>query len=131
MRHYYKAIIRKYSRDKRVQEIIDDEHDLGMGQDDIRDLAFGHGTHTAGMMYGRDLMEAPFHTITQREGFRRVSIEWHRFLQFPSAMDMEFPHPTIRGLGSVRVAPDIRHEQQRRWHAMQRVDLLQMLRKVM
>jgi superfamily II DNA helicase RecQ len=130
LRHCFKAIMREYSRDRRVQEIINDEHDLGMGQDDIRDLAFGHGTHVAGMIYGRDLMEAPFHTVTQREGFRRVSIEWHRFLQFASAMDMEFPHPTIRGLGSVRVAPHVQQEQQRRWQAMQRVDLRQALRQV-
>ena len=64
LRHYYKTIMREYSRDRRVQEIINDEYDLGIGQDDIRDLAFGHGTYTAEMMYGRDLMEAPFHTVT-------------------------------------------------------------------
>lgn len=63
LRHYFKAIIHEYSRDRRVQEVIDDEHDLGMGQDDIRDLAFGHETYIVEIMYGRDLMEAPFHTV--------------------------------------------------------------------
>ncbi|KAI0999717.1 hypothetical protein K3495_g8479 [Podosphaera aphanis] len=49
---------------------------------DVHDLQAGHSTRTAGMIYGRDLMESPFHTINQREGFRGVSIEWHQILQF-------------------------------------------------
>ncbi len=30
LRHYFNAIIRKYSRDRRVQEIINDKYDLGI-----------------------------------------------------------------------------------------------------
>jgi hypothetical protein len=63
-----------------VLEVINDEHGLEMGPDDIHDRAFGHGTRIAGYMYGRDLTEAPNQTMSEREGFRRVSMEWHRFL---------------------------------------------------
>jgi superfamily II DNA helicase RecQ len=46
-------------------------------------------------------------------------------------MDMEFPDPTIRGLGGVRVAPEVREEQARRWQALERVDLGRALQKLM
>ena len=36
-RHIVKLIIREYTRDRRVQEVVDDEHGLGMGADDFQD----------------------------------------------------------------------------------------------
>jgi superfamily II DNA helicase RecQ len=54
------------------------------------DLQAGHGTHVAGMIYARELRQAPGQTMGRQDMFRQVSQEWHRFLQFGSS---------IQGLG--------------------------------
>ena len=46
--------------------------------------AIGHGTHIAGMIYARELMESNNTIISRREKFRQVSCTWHRFLKFAS-----------------------------------------------
>ena len=50
----------------------------------------GHGTHVAGMIYARELRQAPGQTMGRQDMFRQVSQDWHRFLQFAS---------TIQGFG--------------------------------
>ncbi|KAK5189257.1 hypothetical protein LTR47_011255 [Exophiala xenobiotica] len=84
-RHIVKAIIREYSQDRKIREIMHEYHDMEVSRDDFHDRHFGHSGHIAGILYGRDLMENPMHTVSDRESFRRVSVEWHRFLQFPSS----------------------------------------------
>jgi hypothetical protein len=49
------------------------------------DLQAGHGTHVAGIIYARELMEGENSIISWREKFWRVSHVWHCFLGFPSA----------------------------------------------
>jgi hypothetical protein len=44
-----------------------------------------YGTHVAGMIYARELIEGDNSIISRREKFRRVSHVWHCFLGFPSA----------------------------------------------
>jgi superfamily II DNA helicase RecQ len=127
-RHINKAIIREYSRDRRVHRVLDELDHVGQSHDDIRDTAFGHTTHIGGMIYGRDLMESPHHTVTQREGFRRVSIEWHRFLQFASTWEME--ERTGEGRGQIQVEPDVREAQFRRWRKLRQTDMTQVLQRV-
>jgi superfamily II DNA helicase RecQ len=53
-------------------------------------LQAGHGTHVAGMIYARELRQAPGQTMGRQDMFRQVSQDWHRFLQFAS---------TIQGFG--------------------------------
>jgi superfamily II DNA helicase RecQ len=129
-RHIVKAIIREYSRDRRVLDVINDEHGLEMGPDDIHDRAFGHGTRIGGFMYGRDLMEAPNQTMSEREAFRRVSVEWHRFLQFASTQEMDAGITYAMGLQATAVSPEIRQQQQRRWEILRNADLQQGLREM-
>lgn len=78
------------------------------------------------MIYGRDLMESPFHTITQRQGFRRVSVEWHRFLQFPSAWEREE--------NEIRSRLQMEEEDERRefqkWIAMKKTDIHKQLQRL-
>lgn len=50
------------------------------------DLQAGHGTHVAGMIYARELRQAPGQTMGRQDMFRQVSQEWHRFLQFASSI---------------------------------------------
>ena len=85
------AISRRYCREDRFEE---EKSKLEEGEDwdednadgdDPWDLQAGHGTHIAGMIYARELMEGDNSIISRREKFRRVSHVWHCFLGFPSA----------------------------------------------
>lgn len=89
-RHIAIAISRKYCREDRFEEekvkLEDGEWDEdNVDGDDIWDLQCGHGTHTAGMVYARELMEGDQSILSRREKFRRVSHVWHCWLNFPSA----------------------------------------------
>lgn len=46
----------------------------------------GHGTHVAGMIYARELRQAPGQTMGRQNMFRQISQDWHRFLQFTSSI---------------------------------------------
>ena len=60
-------------------------------------------------------MEAPQHTVYERDGFRRVSVEWHRFLGFASTRETDMGYRRVGKVGLDRIAPEIRHQQVRRW----------------
>jgi RecQ family ATP-dependent DNA helicase len=86
------AISRRYCREDRFEE--ETTTNLKEGEawdednadgDDPWDLQAGHGTHIAGMIYARELMEGDSSIISRREKFRRVSYMWHCFLGFASA----------------------------------------------
>jgi superfamily II DNA helicase RecQ len=49
-------------------------------------LQAGHGTHVAGMIYARELRQAPGQTMGRQNMFRQISQDWHRFLQFTSSI---------------------------------------------
>ena len=73
------AISRRYCREDRFEEEkskLDEsegwDEDNADG-DDPWDLQAGHGTHIAGMIYARELMEGDNSIISRREKFRRVS----------------------------------------------------------
>ncbi|KAI9881994.1 MAG: hypothetical protein M1823_006286, partial [Watsoniomyces obsoletus] len=72
-RHNGKAIMRQYIKDKRVLKTLgwgDDEADQE-AEDDPFDLQSGHGSRTAGQIYGRPADESPFSVQVQRLAFRR------------------------------------------------------------
>lgn len=48
------------------------------------DLQSGHGTRITGMIYARLISEGLFENRSEKERFRQVSQEWHRFLGFSS-----------------------------------------------
>jgi superfamily II DNA or RNA helicase len=50
------------------------------------DLQASYGTHVAGMIYARELRQAPGQTMGRQDMFRQVSHKWHRFLQFTSSI---------------------------------------------
>ena len=87
------AIGRKYLGDKFREEGGSEEYDdEDFDEDNVEgdsplDLQAGHGTHVAGMIYARLVSEGKFETMSQREQFRQVSQEWHRFLGFQDKQD--------------------------------------------
>ncbi|KAK4934260.1 hypothetical protein LTR10_024413 [Elasticomyces elasticus] len=99
------------------------QNNMEVNRDDFHNRQFGHSGHIAGILYGRDLMESPMHTVSEQESFRRVSVEWHRFLQFPSSASL------VR-CDVVEVAPDIHNGRIRRLQHLERVDLRGALRQL-
>ncbi|KAK4205855.1 hypothetical protein QBC37DRAFT_393812 [Rhypophila decipiens] len=65
--------------EKGAGEFDEDDEDT---IDSAWDLQAGHITHIAGMIYARELQQGPFGTAARRDGFRRVSRQWHRFWGF-------------------------------------------------
>jgi RecQ family ATP-dependent DNA helicase len=88
------------------------------------DLQSGHGSHIAGMIYARELMEGGNAVISRREQFRQVSITWHKFLKFGSAYD---------NLGKrKRQADDDMQEVRRvRWKRLREVDIKEELKQML
>ena len=129
------AISRRYCREDRFEEEKSklDESD-GWDEDnadgdDPWDLQAGHGTHVAGMIYARELMEGDHSIISRREKFRRVSHVWHCFLGFPSA------HQGVGMSGRAKRKRQVYEEEMQdtqlaRWKRLRQVDIHAELEKM-
>ncbi|WKT54486.1 Helicase superfamily 1/2, ATP-binding domain [Fusarium oxysporum f. sp. vasinfectum] len=93
-RHISTAIGRRYFRNastahtRLLHEVDSDDSgsESDSDEDSPYDLQAGHGSKTAGLIYGRLVTEGAFETNERRVNFRYISEEWHRLLGFPSAM---------------------------------------------
>ena len=94
-RQVYPAIQREWTKEKGVGEtlmsIYNPSRDNGTNNTaERRDMVAeqaGHTRRMEEMIYGILLSESPFYTMSEREAFRKVSMDWHRFLHFQSAWD--------------------------------------------
>ena len=82
------AISRRWIR-KGMSEAMDEQGDDGewLQEDpsgDIADEQATHSPHVAGAVYARETHELAGATASRRQQFRAISIDWHRFLGFPS-----------------------------------------------
>lgn len=86
-RQIYPAIQREWSQDRGVREMLDEIYEgKETGEVDSWEARqAGHSRRTEEMIYGILMSESPFQTRSERERFRKVSIDWHRCLHFPSA----------------------------------------------
>jgi len=79
------------------------------------------------MIYGVLLSESPFYTQSEKEGFRKVSLDWHRFLHFESAWDDENTKPSVR----LQVEEEQEEERFQRWLRIRQADPGQQLRRLL
>jgi hypothetical protein len=87
-RHSYPAIQRELCRDREAAEWLNTLYfNTESPVDDARALQSGHSLQTEETNYGRSVAESPFQTMAERARFRRVSVDWHRILQFPSTWE--------------------------------------------
>jgi len=87
-RHAYPAIHRKLANDGQALDWLDVLYfNKESSEDDARAQQAGHTAKTEEGNYGRSLAESPFQTMAERAKFRRVSMDWHRILQFSSALE--------------------------------------------
>ena len=135
-RHIIIAASRRYCREDRFEEEknkLEDHEDWdedNVDGDDPWDLQAGHGTHIAGMIYARELMEGDNSIISRREKFRRVSHMWHCFLGFSSA------HQGVGMSGRAKRKRQIYEEevqdaQLARWKRLRGVDIHAELEKML
>jgi len=104
-RQVYPAIHREFTTDKETRGALDRIYDNRQAAPDpvaddniaiIRAQQSGHSFQMEEDIYGRSTQQSPFTTIAEKEMFRRVSRDWHRFLWFPSAWSEESADPDVR-----------------------------------
>ena len=121
---------RRYCREHPFpSEDASQDNDSGEEEDSLEDnpwdLQSGHGSHVAGMIYARELMEGGNAVISRREQFRRVSMAWHRFWRFGSA---------YAGVGCKRkrgAEDDVQEVQRARWKRLRDVDIKEELKHML
>jgi hypothetical protein len=119
-RHNTVAILQRYVKDRDVLKTLgygDDETDEV--ENDAFDLQSTHTTKTVGQVYGRLADESPWGVQSRRMQFRQVSLAWHRFLQFSSALSTP-PRKCSTAAAAQEAAND---EQYRRWKLMRETDI--------
>jgi len=126
-RHSTKAIYRKYIDSKSaVKAFVQGDEDESNEEDEAFDIQTGHGSSIGGMIYGRLITEAAFSTESKRAALRRVSVEWHTFLQVPSALEMK----PRKGTRAAARRQEATNEEFRRWKMMRHVDVDKALREL-
>lgn len=112
------------SEDAGHEDAYEQEYEAGVVRDSPWDGQGGHGSFTAGMIYGRLIFEAEYESMDIRAQFRAVSEEWHCFLGFPSSIGDVGPVMTTRKHGAPayweRACEETSLE---RWKQLQEVDI--------
>jgi RecQ family ATP-dependent DNA helicase len=129
-RHIAIAISRRYCQEDRFEEEKEEGDRCDEDNDDPWDLQAGHGTHVAGMIYARELMEGGNSIISRREKFRRVSHVWHCWLGFASA------HQGVGMSGRAKRKRQVYEEEMQdaqlaRWKRLRGVDIYAELEKML
>jgi len=128
------AISRRYCKDSPFQSEDPNQDDINEDTDDDPwDLQTGHGTHVAGMIYARELMEGSNVVISRREKFRQVSQEWHKFWQFGSAGTNTEEASVNAGQKRKRVTSEgnTKDAQMARWKRLQTIDIREEMKQML
>ncbi|KAK5110984.1 hypothetical protein LTR85_012294 [Meristemomyces frigidus] len=135
-RQCYLAIQRKFTRDREVAGMLDVLYDDSNGRAKqaaisrmIRDAVeeqSGYTREREEQNYGRGVFDSPFTTESSQAAFRRVSVDWHRFLQFDSALKQEQADPDVRE----RIAKAEEEERFRRWKWIRQIDIDAQLKRI-
>jgi superfamily II DNA helicase RecQ len=114
------AISRKFCREAPFSSEEDDAARNDPPDDDENDLQAGHGTHIAGMIYGRELTENRDAISSRRSKFRKISQVWHQFFNFTSSHDTT--QPALKRKRNT-VEDDMQDAQIARWKRLRTVDI--------
>jgi len=123
-RHAYPAIQREHTKDPSVREALDSIYDNRAPQvrrmEDIVAEQAGHSRYMEDMIYGLLLTESPTTTLSEKNMFRKVSIDWHRFLRFQPAREEQH---TVDPVVQRQLDIERSQAQFRRWKQMRAVDV--------
>ena len=122
-RHGAKSIYRRYINDKAVIKTVVKGDSGEDSEDKAFDIQTGHGSKIGGAIYGRTTTESPFSTEAQRAALRRVSVEWHRWFLFKSALEAK----PKKGSRAAEARKEAREEEFRRWRIMRMINIQEQL----
>ena len=133
-RQVYPAIQREWAKgDEEVCRALDGIYHNGRGAPEgaatdaeVRAQQAGHGTRMEEMIYGLLLSESPSWTVSERQRFRKVSMDWHRFLRFKSAWE----DGRVDGKTKKRMEDERMREEMERWQQVRKTDLTKELKKM-
>ena len=111
-----------FMEDKEDEEGMEDGMEEGGQGDSAYDLQSGHGTHVAGMIYARGILEGPGEVASIRQQYRRASEGWHGLLQFASALQKK---------GKRKWEIEDHDGEYRRWKRVRRMDVYEQLERMM
>lgn len=128
-RQAYPAIQREFSQEREVKGMLDEIYESK--ETEVNDWASrqsGHSRRMEEMIYGISMSESPFQTRSERMRYRKVSVDWHRFLHFTSAWEQtKDSNPDSK--------EQYEKEQQmleaRRWQRVKETNQLQVLRSIL
>jgi superfamily II DNA helicase RecQ len=92
----------------------------------IRAKQSGHSPQMEESIYGRQLQQNPFATRREQDAFREVSVDWHRFMQFPSSYEVQNVSPDIKR----RIKQEQDSRKFERWQRMRQIDVGGQLKKM-
>jgi superfamily II DNA helicase RecQ len=92
----------------------------------IRAKQSGHSPQMEESIYGRQLQQNPFATRREQDAFREVSVDWHRFMQFPSSYEVQNVSPDIKR----RIKQEQDSRKFERWQQMRQIDVGGQLKKM-
>ncbi|KAF2218115.1 P-loop containing nucleoside triphosphate hydrolase protein, partial [Elsinoe ampelina] len=138
-RQVYPAIQRNYTRDVSARAVLDDlftheegawaKGSTGKGKElslNIREEQSGHSKWMEELVYGILYSESPNSTLSEREDFRKVSVDWHKFLGFSSALEDPVEGSEARRQEELRLKAD----QFLRWKKIRAIQLTQALHQL-
>jgi hypothetical protein len=85
----------------------------------IRARQSGHSPQMEESIYGRQLQQNPFAMKREQDAFREVSVDWHRFMQFPSSYEVQNVSPDIKR----RIKQEQDSRKFERWQQMRQIDV--------
>lgn len=85
----------------------------------IRAKQSGHCPQMEESIYGRRLRQNPFATRREQDVFREVSVDRHRFMQFPSSYEVQNISPDIKR----RIKQEQDSRKFERWQQMREIDV--------
>lgn len=122
-RHAYPAIQRENTMDHGVREALDCIYDhrplqIRRLEDTIAEQS-GHSRYMEDMIYGLLLTESPTVTVSERNMFRKVSVDWHRVLGSQSAWHTRVSEPLVQR----QLEIEEKQAQMRRWKQIREVNV--------
>jgi superfamily II DNA helicase RecQ len=104
----------------------DAEADEERTRETMRAKQSGHSPQMEESIYGRELQQSPFAVMREQDAFREVSVDWHRFMQFPSSYEVQNVSPDIKR----RIKQEQDRRKFERWRQMRQIDVGGQLKKM-
>jgi len=137
-RQAYPAIHREFAINRDVVGTLDRiyvnenplKHGLDVEQEQTREAIraqqSGHSPQMEESIYGRQLQQNPFAVMRDQDAFREVSVDSHRFMQFPSSYEVQNVSPDVKRW----ITQERDSRKFERWQEMRGMDIDEQFKKM-